>query len=111
MMTRNERASEAIQAMVRRIVERFAPERVILFGSHARGEAELDSDVDLLVVARVTGSRRERANEIDLALADRVLPLDLIVATPEDVERDRHRIGTIVRTALREGQVLYERAA
>jgi len=49
-----------IERMVRRIVRQFRPERVILFGSHARGEAGPDSDVDLLVVMRVEGSRREK---------------------------------------------------
>jgi predicted nucleotidyltransferase len=97
--------------MVRRIVAGFDPEKVILFGSHARGTAGRDSDVDLLVVMRFEGSRRRLATAIDMALSDRTLPLDLIVVTPEELERDRDRIGTIVRPATREGQVLYERAA
>jgi predicted nucleotidyltransferase len=97
--------------MVRRIVEEFDPERIILFGSHARGAAGPESDVDLLVVMRVDGSRREKATEIDRALSDRVLPLDLIVVTPEQFERSRDLIGSIVRPATREGRVLYERAA
>jgi predicted nucleotidyltransferase len=49
---------EAIEEMVRRIVERFDPERIILFGSHARGTANPDSDIDLLVVMPVVGSTR-----------------------------------------------------
>jgi len=106
------RARNAIDRMVRTVVERFDPERIILFGSHALGTAGPDSDVDLLVVVRVDeGSRRRKANEIDLALADRELPLDLIVVTPEDFERGRDQIGSIIRPAVREGQVLYERAA
>lgn len=102
---------EKIQQMVRRIVEQFDPEKIILFGSHARGTAGPDSDVDLLVVMRVAGSRREKATEIDRALSDRDVSLDLIVITPEQFERDRNLIGTIVRPAIREGQLLYERAA
>jgi predicted nucleotidyltransferase len=97
--------------MVERIVTRFAPERVILFGSHARGTAGPDSDVDLLVVMEVEGSLRRTATEIDRALTDRELPLDLVVVTPETFERDRDQIGTIVRPAAQEGKVLYERAA
>jgi predicted nucleotidyltransferase len=100
-----------LDAWVRRIAERFHPEKIVLFGSHARGTAREDSDVDLMVVVRVDGSRRKLATAIDLALADRTLPLDLIVVTPEELERDRDQPGSIVRPALREGRVLYERAA
>lgn len=96
--------------MVERIAGRFNPDKIILFGSHARGAAAPDSDVDLLVVMPLEGSRRAQATAIDLALADRELPLDLVVVTPEELERDRDRVGTIVRPAFREGKVLYERS-
>ena len=102
-------ATDAIGKMVARIVKRFDPEQIILFGSHARGTAGPDSDVDLLVVMPVATSSREQATEIDLALGDRALPLDVIVITPQQFERDRHRIGTVVEPAIREGQVLYAR--
>jgi predicted nucleotidyltransferase len=104
-------AEAAIKKMVARIVERFRPEQVILFGSRARGAAAPDSDVDLLVVMRVEGSRRRQASAIDAALLDRTLPLDLVVVTPEEFERDRDRIGSVVRPAAREGRVLYVHAA
>ncbi len=100
---------EKIAEMVRRIVEGFHPEKIILFGSHARGTAGPDSDVDLLVVMPVQGSRRRKATEIDLALADRTLPLDLIVVTPAEFERDRDQIGSIIRPVVLEGRLLYER--
>ena len=100
-----------IDEMVRRIVEGFDPEKIILFGSHATGTAGPDSDVDLLVVMEVSGSKRERAVEIDLALADIVIPKDVIVMTPYQVERYKDVVGTIIYPALREGKVLYERAA
>ena len=64
---------------------------------------------DLLVVMHVQGSRRRMATEIDLALADRTLPLDVIVVTPEQFERDRDQIGTIIRPAANQGKVVYER--
>ncbi|OGX06380.1 MAG: hypothetical protein A3G87_01655 [Omnitrophica bacterium RIFCSPLOWO2_12_FULL_50_11] len=100
-----------IDEMVRRIVERFHPEKIILFGSHARGAAGPDSDVDLLVVMHVRGSRRQKATEIDLSLSDREIPLDLLVVTPEQFARERDMIGTVIRPAAHEGKVLYERAA
>ena len=104
-------AQEKIEEMVRRIAEQFHPEKIILFGSHARGTAGPDSDVDLLVVMHVQGSRRQKATEIDLSLSDREIPLDLLVVTPEQFDRDRGMIGTVIRPAAREGKVLYERAA
>ena len=101
-----------IQEMVRRIAERFHPEQIILFGSHATGRAGQDSDVDLLVVMRgVEGRRRKTATAIDIALKDASLPKDIIVVTPEELQRHRDMVGTIIRPALREGKVVYERTA
>jgi uncharacterized protein len=104
-------AQEEITRMVKRIVEQFDPQKIILFGSYARGTVGPDSDVDLLIIMSIIGSKRKTAISIDLALADRRLPLDIIVATPEEVERNRDAIGTIIRPALLEGKVVYERAA
>ena len=100
-----------IKEMVRRIVDRFHPEQILLFGSYARGDAGPDSDVDLLVVMPVSGSKRKMAVEIDLELAGSGLPKDIIVVTPEEVARTRDVAGTIIYPAVREGRVLYERAA
>lgn len=102
-------AQEKIQEMVRRIVEQFHPEKVILFGSHARGTAGPDSDVDLLVVMPISGSKFDKAVEIRIALRGLGIAKDVFVATPEEVERFREIIGTLIRPALREGKVLYER--
>lgn len=101
----------AIAEIVRRIAVQFQPDKIILFGSHARGDAQPDSDVDLLVVMPVEGSKRKKATEIDVALADRTVALDLIVVTPEDFERGRHQIGSVLRPAALEGRVMYDRAA
>lgn len=103
--------SNEIEAMVQRIVREFAPHQVILFGSHARGDARPDSDVDLLVVMPVEGSKREKQIEIRIALHDFRFPKDVVVVTPEEFERKRNVVGTIVRPASREGKVLYARAA
>lgn len=97
-----------IRRMVDRIVRRFRPERVILFGSHARGDGGPDSDVDLLVVMPVSGSKREKAVEIGVALHDIRVPKDIIVTTPDDFAWRKEVVGTIERPAAREGKVLYE---
>jgi uncharacterized protein len=100
-----------IQAMVRRIVDQFQPEQVILFGSHARGEASVDSDVDFLVVLPVVGSKREAVLKIRIALHGSGVAKDIVVATPEEMWRYRDVPGTIIRAAALEGKVLYDRAA
>ncbi len=100
-----------INEMVNRIVNHFNPEKIILFGSHARGDAGPDSDVDLLVVMPVTGSKRKKMVEIGVALHDIPLAKDIIVTTPEDFEWRKEIVGTIERPAAREGKVLYARAA
>ena len=95
--------------MVRRIVRQFHPDRVILFGSHARGEAGPDSDVDLLVVMPVQGSRREKQIEIRVALHGVPIPIDVIVTSPEDFAWRKEVVGTIEYPAVREGKLLYAR--
>lgn len=99
-----------IRRIVRRIVERFEPERVILFGSHARGDAGPDSDVDLLVVMEVQGSKREKRLEIQATLAEWSIPLDVIVTRPVDFLWRKDMVGTIEWPATREGKVLYAAA-
>ena len=96
----------AIRAYVRKIVERFRPERVILFGSHAYGKPNADSDVDLLVVMPA-------ANQSSLALRIRLaLPspfaLDLIVRTPKRWQRGLAEGDWFLREILETGKVLYE---
>jgi len=98
-----------IRQMVKRIVTQFQPDNIILFGSHARGEAGLDSDVDLLIVMPVSGSKREKAIEIAVALHDIPVAKDVIVVTPDDFQWRKDIVGTIERPAAREGKLLYAR--
>ena len=97
--------------MKRRIVEGVHPQKIILFGSYARGTAGPDSDIDLLIVLRAEGSKRKKAVEIYGLLAGMGIPKDIIIVTPEEVERYRDIPGTIIHPALREGKILYEQAA
>jgi predicted nucleotidyltransferase len=105
----SEKPAPMIHRMVKRIVDRFQPERIILFGSHARGDAGPDSDVDLLVVMPVRGSIRETRINIGAALSEYGVPVDIVVATPEQFARRRGIPGTIERPAFLEGVVLHER--
>ena len=93
-----------------RIAEKFNPERIILFGSHARGTADDRSDVDLLIITRFKGKRRKLIIEMDRVLREICFGLDIIVLTPDEFERDSEIPGTIARPASLEGKLLYERA-
>ena len=101
--------SELIDQMVGRIKDRFSPERIILFGSFARGTATKDSDVDLLVILPEVENRRQSAIDIRRALSDLPVGKDIIVSTPEEVRDKGHLVGSVLRMALREGKTLYER--
>ena len=104
---RKQQFNQKIDAMVRRIVEKFKPLMIILFGSYARGSAGPDSDVDLLIVMPVRGSKRKKAVEIGVALHDIEVAKDVIVVTPDEFEWRKDVIGTIEWPAVREGRVLY----
>ena len=103
--------SSVLEEMVRRIVKLCEPEKIILFGSHATGHAHPGSDVDLLVITRHGESKRQVAVELYRALWDAGVSKDIIVVRPEEFERYRNVIGTIIYPAARDGKVLYERAA
>ena len=104
-------AMERVRKMADTIVARFKPERLILFGSYARGTAGPDSDADFLVVMRPSGTKRQATIEIGAALAHAGLAKDIVVATPDEVDMLRNTPGTIIAPALAEGVVMYERAA
>jgi predicted nucleotidyltransferase len=101
--------AEWIPVIANRIVRDFQPLRIILFGSYARGEANAESDVDLLVVLPQVADKRKAAVEIRRALGDLPVAKDIIVTTPEEIARRGDLVGTVLRPALREGKVLYER--
>lgn len=96
--------------MVERIVTGFQPLRIILFGSHARGTATPSSDVDLLVVLPDVRDNREATVAIRQALGDLLASKDIVVTTPDELARRGRLVGTVLRAALREGKVVYERS-
>jgi uncharacterized protein len=97
---------KSIRAVGRKIAREFHPERVILFGSYARGTANADSDIDLLVIAPFNGSSFRRSLEI-LNRLDIRLPVDLIAYRQEDVDRRYAEGDPLIREALDQGKVLY----
>jgi len=109
MIREAQMGTEQIGEIVRAIVERFHPRRVVLFGSYARGDAHADSDVDLPVEMETSASSPQQAMEISRLFGRRRWSLDAVVYTPEEVERLRAVTGTLVSVVEAEGKVLYER--
>jgi len=98
--------SELLNEIVRRIVDVAQPEKIILFGSAARGATGPNSDLDLLVI-KSCEHRRKLAMKIYESVGGIGCPVDVVVVTPEDVERYGRSPALVIEPALREGKVLY----
>lgn len=88
-----------IDEFVRRIVAVAHPERIIVFGSAARGQMGPDSDIDVIVVKTGVPHRRRLAQEIYMSLGGLGVAMDVIVATTEDVEHLQDRVGSVIAPA------------
>ena len=99
---------EILNDAVSRIVEKFHPEKIILFGSQARGTADSRSDIDLLIISSIKDKRRKLMVEMNRVLTELEYAFDIIILTKEEFERDRKIPGTIGRYASREGRIIYE---
>ena len=95
--------------IIQRVVEIAEPERIILFGSIAREEMNRHSDVDLLVVKDAPALRQLTA-KVYQRLYGVGAAVDLVMVTPQDVERYKDSHALIIKPALREGTVMYESA-
>ena len=97
---------ETLDEVIRRIVEVAEPEKIILFGSAARGEMSRHSDLDLLIIkeggdAKLRGRIHERLYGVRVAV-------DTVLVSPDDVERYKDSHALVIKPALQEGRVVYE---
>ena len=97
-----------ISKMVSDIVQKCSPEKVILFGSHAYGTPTDDSDVDLFVVANMAEVGAERIRTVRRAIEENV-PIDVVVRTPEEVERALRGRDWFVQEIVKKGKVMNAR--
>lgn len=104
---------EMIREIAQAVVDAVNPERIILFGSMARGETGPDSDVDLLVVEKESsfqsGSRWAESARIRRALWRFPVPIDVLLFTPEEMEKWKDATNHIIARSVKEGKVLYDR--
>lgn len=96
-----------LDEIIRRVVDVARPEKIILFGSAARGEMNRHSDVDLLII-KDGADALELMGEIYMNLDGVGAAVDAVVVTPDDIERYRDSHAVIIKPALQEGRVVYE---
>lgn len=106
-MVRSQSDAGVLEEIVRRIVDVARPERIILFGSAARGQIGPNSDFDLLVIVPPGVHRRHLTMDIYRRLSGFGCPVDVVVVTSEDVERYGGCPALIIEPALREGREVY----
>jgi len=96
-----------IQNITQQIIEKYKPEKVILFGSAARGKPNLDSDVDFLIIKKETPLYgADRIRELS-RMIDRNIPLDLLIYRPEEFQKRLQMGDPFLKSVLKEGKVLY----
>ncbi len=96
-----------IKKVCRQIVERFQPQKVILFGSYAYGTPNYDSDIDLLVIMPYVGNELQKMADVRKELSSK-MPLDVLVKTPEQIARDIEADNFFTREIVEKGITLYE---
>jgi uncharacterized protein len=102
--------AERLNDDVNRLVAAAQPLKVILFGSHARGEADDRSDVDLLIIEPTVSNRYEEMIRLNRALKGMLMPVDLLVISEQEFEARSRIPGTVEHAARKEGRVLYAAA-
>ncbi len=98
---------ELIQKIKDRIVSAVHPDKIILFGSYAYGTPTRDSDVDLLVIMPSDEPMHSRVTKIRKIVRDIHIPKDIIVYTPQEVEKWKDASAAFITTIMRKGKVIY----
>jgi len=101
---------QVLDQIVEQIVKVLDPEKIILFGSHAHGEAGPDSDVDIAVIAETNEPRGRRTLALAEAWPHVEFPTDILVFTPREWDEWVGLVNTIPNEAAREGRVIYARS-
>lgn len=94
--------------IISRIREIADPEKIIVFGSVGRGDNNPDSDIDLLIIKSGSYDPISLAGDIYVHLHGIRQSVDIILSSPEEMERSHHFQGSVLYPALREGRVIYE---
>jgi len=99
-----------LPAITNRIVNEYDPEKIVLFGSRAKGNFDEESDVDLFIIKKTNDSHIERAMKVDELFFPRDFGLDIIVRTPEEVEQS-YKNNFFIQDIFKNGKILYSKYA
>jgi len=102
--------TDKISDIVKKIVSGYNPDKIILFGSYATGNPNEDSDLDLFVIKETDLPRPQRTVQVRKMIYGSMVPIDLIVYTPKEIEESRNNRFGFVYEVLNTGKILYERA-
>lgn len=100
---------QLIKEITRRIVSKIKPEKVILFGSYAYGKPGKDSDLDLFIIKNTGLSVSKRFGMVSDALYPRMIPMDFIVKSPQEIKIRLNSLDPFIKEILTRGKVLYEK--
>ena len=93
----------------RRLIDEYDPEKIILFGSRAEGNDNEGSDIDLAIVKETEKRPMERRIEVETLLADRAVPVDIVVYTPEEMRTLYSQGSPFIEEIVETGRLLYMR--
>lgn len=99
--------SDKIEAAIRIISDAACPDRIVIFGSYARGDAREDSDLDLLVIEPEVRDRAREMVRLRRLLRPLRIPVDVLVYSSDEVERWGQQPGSVLYWALREGKSVH----
>lgn len=100
----------AIDNIVKTIIEGYTPEKIILFGSYANGNANNESDLDLLIIKKTNEKQSRRSRQVRYLFNTQEVAMDILVYTPDEIAQLQNNKYNIVSMALNKGINLYERA-
>ncbi|MFQ6091536.1 MAG: nucleotidyltransferase domain-containing protein [bacterium] len=111
-MSDSKNIQRVIDEIVKKIVEKYSPDKIILYGSYAYGEPTDDSDIDLFILKATKANRTERWVEVKKLLWDknRDIPVSPLVYTPDELRKRLAMGDFFVKEIANKGKVLYERA-
>lgn len=104
MLTENE-----IEKLIARIATRIQPKKIIIFGSYAKEKATIKSDLDVLVIKETELPMANRADDLKPILSNSLIPVDVHIYTPEEVEEYGKEQFSFINSILKSGRIVYEK--
>jgi predicted nucleotidyltransferase len=102
--------TDEIDNLVRRIVARIQPQKVIIFGSYAKGTATIKSDLDIFVIKEMDLPMANRADDLNPMLSHLLIPVDVHIYTPQEVEEYGKEQFSFINSVLKSGKTVFEKS-